>query len=173
MRSPDAAWSLLEAGGPDEVTIRAVARAVNVSHAAPRHHFAGRSALIEAMIVEGFGFHIPKGYLYAAIGFSVLIEAANQVGRHNRDKRVTSMDLRDRTAGAVLRLLGGGRSGDASHHSDALDVIAEQTAAGEVFHPEEKEMIRGVLDLVGGAAEHLGQTGRNNKSPRMTWGICL
>ncbi|MFJ7356723.1 MULTISPECIES: TerC family protein [unclassified Phyllobacterium] len=101
-----------------------------------------------SLIVEGFGFHIPKGYLYAAIGFSVLIEAANQVGRHNRDKRVTSMDLRDRTAGAVLRLLGGGRSGDASHHSDALDVIAEQTAAGEVFHPEEKEMIRGVLDLV-------------------------
>lgn len=58
MRSPDAAWSLLEAGGPDEVTIRAVARAVNVSHAAPRHHFAGRSALIEAMIVEGFGWFV-------------------------------------------------------------------------------------------------------------------
>ena len=58
MRSPDAAWSLLEAGGPDEVTIRAVARAVNVSHAAPRHHFADRSALIEAMIVEGFGWFV-------------------------------------------------------------------------------------------------------------------
>ncbi len=63
-----------------------------------------------SLIVEGFGFHIPKGYLYAAIGFSVLVEAANQVGRHNREKRVTTMDLRDRTAGAVLRLLGGGRS---------------------------------------------------------------
>ncbi|MFX7548977.1 hypothetical protein ABTJ50_21785, partial [Acinetobacter baumannii] len=25
-----------------------------------------------SLIVEGFGFHIPKGYLYAAIGFSVL-----------------------------------------------------------------------------------------------------
>lgn len=27
------------------------------------------------LIVEGFGFHIPKGYLYAAISFSVGIEA--------------------------------------------------------------------------------------------------
>jgi CBS domain containing-hemolysin-like protein len=99
-----------------------------------------------SLIVEGFGFHIPKGYLYAAISFSVLVEAANQVGRHNREKRITTMDLRDRTAGAVLRLLGGGR-GDAPH-SDTLDVIAEHSAAGEVFHPEEKEMIRGVLDLV-------------------------
>ncbi|MEP7454382.1 TerC family protein [Phyllobacterium sp. SB3] len=100
-----------------------------------------------SLIIEGFGFHIPKGYLYAAIGFSVLVEAANQVGRHNREKRVTTMDLRDRTAGAVLRLLGGGRGND-TPHSDTLDVIAEHTAAGDVFHPEEKEMIRGVLDLV-------------------------
>ena len=98
-----------------------------------------------SLIVEGFGFHIPKGYLYAAIGFSVLIEAANQVGRHNREKLVTTNDLRDRTAGAVLRLLGGGRG--ETPLSDTVDVIAEQTAAGEVFLPEEKEMIRGVLDL--------------------------
>ncbi|MGH9917076.1 MAG: hemolysin family protein, partial [Pyrinomonadaceae bacterium] len=46
-----------------------------------------------------------------------------------------------------LRLLGGGRNGD-SVHSDTIDVIAEQSAAGDVFHREEKEMIRGVLDLV-------------------------
>ncbi|NTS32120.1 TerC family protein [Phyllobacterium sp. BT25] len=100
-----------------------------------------------SLIVEGFGFHIPKGYLYAAIGFSVLVEAANQLGRHNREKHVTTMDLRDRTAGAVLRLLGGGRGAEAPH-SDTLDVIAEHSAASDVFHPEEKEMIRGVLDLV-------------------------
>ena len=29
-----------------------------------------------SLIVEGFDYHIPKGYLYAAIGFSVIIEAA-------------------------------------------------------------------------------------------------
>jgi predicted tellurium resistance membrane protein TerC len=31
-----------------------------------------------SLVAEGFGAHIPKGYLYAAIGFSVLIEAFNQ-----------------------------------------------------------------------------------------------
>ena len=30
-----------------------------------------------SLIVEGFGFHIPKGYLYAAIGFSVVVEFVN------------------------------------------------------------------------------------------------
>jgi predicted tellurium resistance membrane protein TerC len=28
-----------------------------------------------SLIAEGFGFPIPKGYLYAAIGFSVMIES--------------------------------------------------------------------------------------------------
>jgi len=98
-----------------------------------------------SLVVEGFGFHIPKGYLYVAIGFSVLIEAFNQIGRYNREKRVTTYDLRSRTASAVLRLLGGGR-GDGTL-SETVDVIVEQAAAAEVFHPEEKQMIRGVLDL--------------------------
>ena len=86
-----------------------------------------------SLIVEGFGFHIPKGYLYAAIGFSVLIEAFNQIGRHNREKLISTNDLRERTAGAVLRLLGGGKK--------------EQAASSQSFRPEEKQMIRGVLDL--------------------------
>ncbi len=34
-----------------------------------------------SLVAEGFGFHIPKGYLYAAIGFSVLIELFNQIAR--------------------------------------------------------------------------------------------
>lgn len=32
-----------------------------------------------SLVADGFGFHIPKGYLYAAIGFSVLIEFLNQL----------------------------------------------------------------------------------------------
>lgn len=98
-----------------------------------------------SLVVEGFGLHIPKGYLYAAIGFSVLIEAANQIGRHNREKRVTTGDLRERTSEAVLRLLGG-RVGE-EPLGETVDVIAEQTAQGSLFKSEEKEMIRGVLDL--------------------------
>lgn len=98
-----------------------------------------------SLVVEGFGFHIPKGYLYAAIGFSVLIEAANQLGRRNREKRITTGDLRERTSEAVLRLLGG-RTGE-QPLGETVDVIAEQATHTEVFRPEEKEMIRGVLNL--------------------------
>lgn len=98
-----------------------------------------------SLVVEGFGFHIPKGYLYAAIGFSVLIEAANQLGRHNREKRITTSDMRERTSEAVLRLLGG-RIGE-EPMGETVDIIAEQAAQGDLFKREEKEMIRGVLDL--------------------------
>ena len=37
-----------------------------------------------SLVAEGLGFRIPKGYLYAAIGFSVLIEAFNQWAQFNR-----------------------------------------------------------------------------------------
>ncbi len=98
-----------------------------------------------SLIVEGFGFHLPKGYLYAAIGFSVLIEAANQIGRRNREKRITAGDMRERTSDAILRLLGG-RVGE-QPLGETADVIAEQAARGELFKSEEKDMIRGVLTL--------------------------
>jgi len=102
-----------------------------------------------SLVVEGFGFSIPKGYLYAAIGFSVMIEACNQISRRNREKLVTTNDLRERTAGAVLRLLGGrGNSGgNGVTLGETLDVIAEKTAEQQVFRPEETQMIRSVLDL--------------------------
>ncbi|MBJ2149720.1 TerC family protein [Paracoccus sp. IB05] len=97
-----------------------------------------------SLIVEGFGFHIPKGYLYAAIGFSVGIEALNQIGRANRERYITSGDLRDRTAEAVLRLLGGRKGEDLG---GTADVIADRSAEQALFAQEEKEMIQGVLGL--------------------------
>lgn len=102
-----------------------------------------------SLVIEGFGFEVPKGYLYAAIGFSVLIEAFNQIGRHNREKRISSIDLRSRTADAVLRLLGGssGKKDKRRAADKDVDIIAEQAAVTEVFRPEEKQMIRSVLDL--------------------------
>ena len=37
------------------------------------------------LIADGMGFHIPKGYIYAAMGFSVVVEALNQLtGRRRR-----------------------------------------------------------------------------------------
>lgn len=39
------------------------------------------------LIADGFGFHVPKGYIYAAMGFSVGVEILNIVKR-NRRKRL-------------------------------------------------------------------------------------
>jgi len=33
------------------------------------------------LVADGFGFHVPKGYIYAAMGFSVAVEALNMVKR--------------------------------------------------------------------------------------------
>ncbi len=42
-----------------------------------------------ALIADGFGFHVPKGYIYAAMGFSALVEGLNMLAR-NRAKRRTA-----------------------------------------------------------------------------------
>ncbi|MGA0595185.1 TerC family protein [Enterovirga sp. CN4-39] len=101
-----------------------------------------------SLVAEGFGAHVPKGYLYAAIGFSVIVEAFNQIARRNREKLATMGDLRDRTAEAVLRLLGGGgrsASGDAGEPSPSN--AGRSPDGAPVFAPEERTMIRGVLAL--------------------------
>lgn len=100
-----------------------------------------------SLIAEGAGFHIPKGYLYGAIAFSVLIEVFNQLARSNRTRNlIGEKPLRDRTAEAVLKLLGG--------RSDA-DEVGQDIAAmtmnndGEelAFEHSERHMIRSVLQL--------------------------
>jgi CBS domain containing-hemolysin-like protein len=101
-----------------------------------------------SLVVEGFGFHIPKGYLYAAIGFSVLVEMVNQTMRRNQEKLVTTTDLRYRTASAVLRMLGGKNDGQ---NKEAEDVLATQAYAKEVFDEDNgvyhSVLVQGVLGL--------------------------
>ena len=102
-----------------------------------------------SLIVEGFGFHIPKGYLYAAIGFSIIVEAINQATKRNREKMISTNDLRSRTASAVLRLLGGKTTDQNSNDqlADTADILATQAYINDVFSTEEKGMIHGVLTL--------------------------
>ncbi len=38
------------------------------------------------LIAEGFGAHVPKGYVYAAMGFSAAIEGLNMVARRRHQK---------------------------------------------------------------------------------------
>jgi predicted tellurium resistance membrane protein TerC len=39
------------------------------------------------LVADGVGFHVPKGYIYAAIGFSVAVEALNQLAARRRRRK--------------------------------------------------------------------------------------
>jgi CBS domain containing-hemolysin-like protein len=99
------------------------------------------------LVADGFGIHIPKGYVYAAIGFSVLIEALNQLATRNRRKLAESLPPRQLLADSVLRMLGG----VPLYASDTAAVEAAQATAPRsdenVFTSLERRMVRGVLDL--------------------------
>ncbi|MGH9891300.1 MAG: TerC family protein [bacterium] len=98
------------------------------------------------LVVDGLGYHVPKGYLYTAIAFSVVIETFNQLALRNRRKLATSTPFRQRTADAVLRLLGGiPLVAPAVAGEDASMLIPEKEE--ETFASVEKEMVRGVLTL--------------------------
>lgn len=101
-----------------------------------------------SLVVEAFNIHVPKGYLYAAIGFSILIEAFNQIARRNRQRRLAAgrVDLRTRTAEAVVRLLGGGR-GEAGQAQEEVAALVAEAGSGPLIAPAEKDMIQGVLSL--------------------------
>ena len=94
-----------------------------------------------ALVAEGLGFHIPKGYLYAAIGFSILIETLNQFARRNLLKNEARVPLRERTAQRVLRLLGERKRSEPAPESD------EAPGGEEAFAVEERHMVSGVLSL--------------------------
>lgn len=94
-----------------------------------------------SLIAEGFGFHIPKGYLYAAIGFSILIELFNQIARRNFIKHESRLPRRQRTAEAIIRLMGG-RQQQEQQSGDP-----QQAVPTEAFAEEERYMISGVLTL--------------------------
>ena len=69
-----------------------------------------------SLVAEGLGFHVPKGYLYAAIGFSILIELFNQLARRNRARGAHALSRRQRTArgGAAPAARGPRRPADAA-----------------------------------------------------------
>ncbi|HET6433695.1 TerC family protein [Dyella sp.] len=101
-----------------------------------------------SLVAEGFGFHIPKGYLYAAIGFSIMIEVFNQTMRRNRQRSLlgSARHLRDRTAQAVLRLLGAGGADEPGEPAKAASADDELPPMA-VFGKDELSMVQGVLDL--------------------------
>lgn len=101
-----------------------------------------------SLVADAFGYHIPKGYLYAAIGFSVLIELLNQVSQFNRRRFLSSsIPLRQRTAEVVLRILRGNHD-EAELDNQTSSMIADNAHAGqEIFNRQERRMIERVLGM--------------------------
>jgi len=87
-------------GMTDEIAIMYIAVIVAVSvmmlAATPLANFIGKNPTIVmlalgfllmigmTLIADGMGFHVPKGYIYAAMGFSALVEALNMLARRRR-----------------------------------------------------------------------------------------
>lgn len=92
-----------------------------------------------SLIAEAFHSHIPKGYLYAAIGFSILIEVFNQVSQKNSKRNAyISSSWRQRTAENVLGMMG------------IREAVLAKAGSGDDdshFEENEKSMIRSVLTL--------------------------
>jgi len=101
-----------------------------------------------SLVVEGFGLPVPKGYLYAAIGFSVLIELLNQIARINQHRVEARRPMRERTAEGIMRMLG-------KRPFEASSTMAESGSNGQtqdelpekVFDETERNMVSGVLTL--------------------------
>lgn len=84
-----------------EVMIAAVIIAMGVMYAASgtiaefiaRHPTTKMLALAFLLLIgvtlvaEGLGFHIPKGYIYSAMAFAVLVEAINIVAQRRKNRR--------------------------------------------------------------------------------------
>ncbi len=98
-----------------------------------------------SLLAEGFGFVVPKGYLYAAIGFSILIETVNQVARRNVQLVEARRPLRERTAEGVLRMLGKRPLTGPRRDLEPGDTAG--SPAAHVFGEEERYMVSGVLTL--------------------------
>ncbi|MBP7980856.1 MAG: CBS domain-containing protein, partial [Tolumonas sp.] len=99
-----------------------------------------------SLMADGLGFHVPKGYLYAAIGFSILIEFFNQLARANQEKLFKGkLRRRERTAEMVMSLLGA--KVETSQYQEAEPVNNEARVQDEVFSDEEKDMVSRVLQL--------------------------
>lgn len=97
-----------------------------------------------SLVSDGFGFHVPKEYIYAAIGFSVLIEIFNQVAQRNYKKYESKRPRRARTTEIILRFMGdkyGLETTAAGEDNAALKAEAESIAGAE------SHMINGVLSL--------------------------
>lgn len=78
---------------------------------------------------------------------SILIELFNQLARSRRKKSLHGLrPMRERTAHAVMRLLGGHKLGADEVGEEIADMLSADEAE-QVFHRRERVMLSGVLQL--------------------------
>lgn len=117
-----------------------------------------------SLLAESMGYGIPKGYLYAAIGFSMIIEFFNQLAQRNLSRSEKRKSFRTRTAQAVMNLLGAmeiqpegvavnhehGSASNTEHGSYATEevnivsrvlMLSERTVRSIMTHRSEAEFI--------------------------------
>lgn len=95
-----------------------------------------------SLILEAFHIYVSKGYLYSAMGFSILIESFNQISRKNLLQLKKNNTARQTAATIVLRLLGS-RPDDMPTLKDAIISAPEE----DIFNSQEQEMVSRVLQL--------------------------
>jgi predicted tellurium resistance membrane protein TerC len=54
------------------------------------------------LIADGFGVHVPKGYIYAAMAFSALVEGLNAMSRRAQRRRKRADLSASRTDAAAV-----------------------------------------------------------------------
>jgi AcrR family transcriptional regulator len=109
----DTALELIAQEGPSAVSLRALARRLGVSHAAPANHFPDKAALFTAIAVEGFGL------LAEAIE-----DGVRQLGR-------------DATAGQRFRAAGRAYTGFALAHPAHFAVMWQR----DLLHQDDPELV--------------------------------
>lgn len=120
-----------------------------------------------SLVAEALRFYIPKGYLYAAIGFSILIEIFNQIARHNFIKNQSRRPMRQRAAEVILRLMIGEKNKHKKtrkkDNENKQKTSFQSSVEIETFKDEERYMINGVLTLAGRSIRSI-MTPRSNIS---------
>lgn len=103
-----------------------------------------------SLVVQACGFIIPKGYLYVAIMFSILIETFNQIARRNLIKHQSQVPIKKRAAQVISKLV-------TKHNTHPLKktslnenvYIQNPDTESEDFKDEEKYMLNSILTLSG------------------------
>lgn len=100
-----------------------------------------------SLIVEGMGLQIPKGYLYGAMGFALLIELINQISQSRRNKALLAMGrepIRMQVINAIEMILGENSNLKKSDIPAIVNVVDKKQ---NYFLSEEKDMAKNVLSL--------------------------